>query len=46
MERPEAGAARVGGLIDCHAHLDNSKFQPDLDEVLQRAQQAGNPTQG
>lgn len=39
-----AGATRVEGLIDCHAHLDDSKFQPDLDEVLQRAQQAGTAT--
>lgn len=28
-------------LIDTHAHLDDEKFQDDLDEVLARAAQAG-----
>src|SRR5262245_29344525 len=28
-------------LIDTHAHLDDEKFQTDLDQVLERARQAG-----
>ena len=28
-------------LIDSHAHLDSPRFAPDLEQVLQRAQQAG-----
>jgi TatD DNase family protein len=28
-------------LIDTHAHLDDEKFQTDLDQVLDRARQAG-----
>lgn len=28
-------------LVDSHAHLDSSDFDPDRDQVLERAQQAG-----
>ena len=28
-------------LLDIHAHLDDEQFKPDLDEVLQRARDAG-----
>lgn len=33
--------ALTSPIIDSHAHLDHSRFQDDLDEVLQRAGEAG-----
>ena len=28
-------------LVDVHAHLDHERFKDDLDEVIERARQAG-----
>jgi TatD DNase family protein len=35
------GETEEPSLVDCHVHLDDQAFQPDLEEVLHCAQQAG-----
>jgi len=37
----EAGSANLRSLIDTHVHLDFPQFKKDLDQVLDRAKQAG-----
>ncbi|KHO46788.1 MAG: TatD DNase family protein [archaeon GW2011_AR3] len=36
-----ASSLSMGLLVDVHAHLDSEKFKTDLDEVMERARNAG-----